>query len=106
MSRNYQLFEALEFLAEVTQHIPNKGQHLIRYFGWYSNKKRGVRKKKEAAADRKQDTGPGDGNDNDISLLKERRMSWAALIKKVYEADPLRCPACGGIPPGRDQFDR
>ena len=23
-------------------------------------------------------------------------MSWAALIKKVYEVDPLRCPDCGG----------
>ena len=24
----------LDFLAEVTQHIPNKGEHLIRYYGW------------------------------------------------------------------------
>jgi len=23
-------------------------------------------------------------------------MNWAALIKKVYEVDPLRCPECGG----------
>jgi len=22
-------------------------------------------------------------------------MRWAALIKRVYEVDPLRCPACG-----------
>lgn len=92
VSRNFQVFEALEFLAEVTQHIPNKGQHLIRYFGWYSNKKRGVLKKKKAAAEGKQDIGPEDGN----GFLKKRRMSWAALIKKVYEVDPLRCPACGG----------
>jgi len=47
MSRNFQVFDALEFLAEVTQHIPNKGQHLIHYWGWYSNKKRGMRKKRE-----------------------------------------------------------
>ena len=92
VSRNFQVFEPLEFLAEVTQHIPNKGQHLIRYFGWYSNKKRGVRKKKKAAAEGKQDIRPEDGN----GFLKKRRMSWAALIKKVYEVDPLRCPACGG----------
>jgi hypothetical protein len=39
MSRNFQVFDALEFLAEVTQHIPDKpalgllkgGQHLIHY---------------------------------------------------------------------------
>ena len=23
-------------------------------------------------------------------------MSWAALIRKVCEVDPLRCPDCGG----------
>jgi hypothetical protein len=28
--------------------------------------------------------------------MMQRRMSWAALIKKVYEVDPLRCPECGG----------
>ena len=24
------------------------------------------------------------------------RSRWAALIKKVYEVDPLKCPRCGG----------
>ena len=23
-------------------------------------------------------------------------MRWAALIKRVYEVDPLKCPKCGG----------
>ena len=26
---------------------------------------------------------------------REARQGWAALIKPVYEADPLRCPQCG-----------
>ena len=43
--RNFQVFEPLDFLAEVTQHIPEQGEHLIRYYGWYSNKKRGERAK-------------------------------------------------------------
>ncbi len=29
------------YLAEFTQHIPPKGSHLVRYYGWYSNKARG-----------------------------------------------------------------
>ena len=33
VARNYQVFEPLDFLAELTQHIPNKGEHLIRYYG-------------------------------------------------------------------------
>ena len=43
--RNFQVLSALEFLAEFTQHIPPKGAHLIRYYGWYSNKSRGMRRK-------------------------------------------------------------
>ena len=23
-------------------------------------------------------------------------MSWAKLVRKVFEVDPLRCPRCGG----------
>ena len=44
-NRNFQVFDPLDFLAEVTQHIPNKGEHTIRYYGWYSNKSRGMRAK-------------------------------------------------------------
>jgi hypothetical protein len=36
MRRNYQVFEPLDFLASVTQHIPNKRDHQIRYYGYYS----------------------------------------------------------------------
>ncbi|MCP4778246.1 MAG: hypothetical protein GY880_28865 [Planctomycetaceae bacterium] len=43
--RNFQVFSALDFLAEVTQHIPNKGEHLVRYYGWYSHRQRGMRAK-------------------------------------------------------------
>jgi len=36
--RNFQILEPLDFLDEFSQHIPLKGAHLIRYYGWYSNK--------------------------------------------------------------------
>lgn len=42
VKRNYQIFAPLDFLAEVTQHLPEKGEHLIRYYGDYSNKSRGL----------------------------------------------------------------
>ncbi|MCF7707639.1 MAG: transposase [Verrucomicrobia bacterium] len=32
--RNFQVLDPLDFLAEVTQHIPDPGEHLIRYYGW------------------------------------------------------------------------
>lgn len=33
-SRNFQVFDPLDFLAEVTQHITDPGSHPVRYFGW------------------------------------------------------------------------
>ena len=39
--RNYQILPPLDLLAEFTQHIPATGTHLIRYYGWYSNKSKG-----------------------------------------------------------------
>jgi len=49
-SHNFQVFDAIDFLAELTQHIPDKGEHLVRYFGWYSYRRRGIRAK-EASSD-------------------------------------------------------
>ena len=37
-----EMLEALEFLARVVSHIPNKGQVLQRYYGWYANRPRGI----------------------------------------------------------------
>ena len=87
--RNFEVFDPLDFLAEVTQHIPNKGEHQIRYYGFYSNKKRGMRRDKSAAAV------PGQP-EPDTAFRRKCRMTWAALIKCVYEVDPLKCPKCGG----------
>ncbi|MHC5008864.1 MAG: transposase, partial [Planctomycetota bacterium] len=33
--------DPLDFIAELTQHVPEPRKHLIRYFGWYANKTRG-----------------------------------------------------------------
>ena len=47
-SRNFEIFDALDFIAELTQHVPDKGIQLIRYYGWYSNRSRGDRAKEAA----------------------------------------------------------
>jgi hypothetical protein len=38
-------FDALDWLAQLVTHIPNKGEQMVRYYGYYSNKLRGLRKK-------------------------------------------------------------
>ena len=37
-------FDALEWLAAMCSHVPNKGQQMVRYVGFYSNVARGKRK--------------------------------------------------------------
>ncbi len=62
---------------------------MVRYYGFYSNKSRGLRKK--AGTD---DQVPA-LIDSDISR-KDFRKNWARLIQKIYNVDPLLCPKCQG----------
>ena len=41
LKRNFEVFSACDWLAALTAHIPNAGEHLVRYYGWYSNVSRG-----------------------------------------------------------------
>ena len=82
-------FDALEWLAAMCSHVPDKGQQLVKYYGYYSNVSRGKRKKAEI-------------DKNIPSILesdgspKSFRQNWARLIQKIYEVDPLTCPKCSG----------
>jgi len=99
VSRNFQIFDPLDFIAEITQHIPERGAHTIRYYGFYSNKARGIRAK--LACGEPADSAniaelEGEGAEEEDTLdRKLARSRWAALIKRVYEVDPLLCPHCG-----------
>ena len=90
------IFPALDFLAALCTHVPDSGQQLVRYYGAFSNARRvspGVPASPStppAAAQAKQQ----EGSDRGAELARDRRPSWARLIKKVYEADPLVRPRC------------
>ncbi|HEU18513.1 MAG TPA: hypothetical protein ENO00_03900 [Deltaproteobacteria bacterium] len=82
-------FPALEWLAAMSSHVPNKGEQMVRYYGRYSNVSRGKRQK--------------NGDDDIIRCIFELegdvkvfRRNWARLIQKIYEVDPLVCPKCNG----------
>jgi len=83
------IFDALEWLAAMCSHVPNKGEQMVRYYGYYSNVSRGKRKKQDL-------------DDIIPSILepegssKAFRKNWARLIQKIYETDPLCCPKCSG----------
>ena len=86
--RNFEVYKAHDFIAAITQHIPDKGFQMVRYYGWYSNKSRGLRKKHSALA------GQIGIKEHDWKIVPSR--TWCELIKKIWEVDPLLCPECGG----------
>jgi len=83
-------FPALEWLAAMCSHIPNRGEQMVRYYGYYSNVSRGKRRQ-EGLDDAIPCILESQGN------IKAFRKSWARLIQKIYETDPLVCPRCNGI---------
>jgi hypothetical protein len=62
---------------------------MVRYYGYCSNKSRGMRKKA--------------GLDNNVPAMAApaltplaMRQKWAQLIQKIYQVDLLLCPKCQG----------
>ena len=97
--KNFQVFSPLEFIAAITQHIPDPSFQLVRYYGWYSNRMRGDRKKQEGRGKEKQSQANEDDKNISIWNYKPKRippLMWRECIKKVWEVDPLVCPKCTG----------
>jgi hypothetical protein len=84
-----QVFDALEWLAAMCSHVPNKGEQMVRYYGLYSNVSRGKQKKQDEGGMIPSILEP-DGSS------KEHRKNWARSIQKIYAVDPLTCPKCQG----------
>jgi hypothetical protein len=79
-------WDVLEFIARVVDHLPEPSQQMTRYWGFYANAARGKR--------RKAGEQPGAKEPVD-TFTRQARLSWAKLIQRVYEVDPLLCPFCG-----------
>jgi hypothetical protein len=100
--RDYEVFSPTDFIAQITQHIPDTGAQMVRYYGWYSNKSRGLRAKRAREGGMQinlHSTASSLQSDIvDVSEHQPRRVAskkWRELIKKVWEVDPLLCPKCG-----------
>jgi hypothetical protein len=64
---------------------------------WYSNVSRGKRRKAEAENGEVGSAGPASRAARvEARSARALRRSWAQLIKRIYEVDPLLCPSCGG----------
>ena len=70
------VFDALKWLAAMCTHVPNKGEQMVRYYGYYSNVSRGKRQKENQDGLIPYILEPGGSS-------KEYRKNWAGLIQKI-----------------------
>ena len=89
-------FTPLDALAALTSFIPEKGQQIVRYYGYYSNKARGLRRRQQCTVGVTSVAACGLEAAEDDDFRRHARRAWARLIRKVYLANPLACPKCGG----------
>jgi hypothetical protein len=100
-------FEPTAFIARLVAHIPEKGQALQRYYGYYANRTRGERRKVPAGVvepiDGDNAMGGADLPLREVTIVEpeafnraEARHRWAELLRLIYEVDPFVCPRCGG----------
>ncbi len=89
--------DALDWIALVTSHIPDPGEQIARYYGRYSNASRGKRRRAASRAPVNTAAPASDSEEPSAAehFSQQRRRSWARLLRKVYEVDPLECPKCG-----------
>ena len=102
LKRNFQVMPGAEWLELLCKHIPDRYEHLVRYVGRYSNRVRGERVKSLSAlsceTSEAQDPllWPESSPEPVSAFVARSKASWARLIQKIYEADPLVCPKCKG----------
>jgi hypothetical protein len=91
--RNFAVFPVLDWIATLTVHIPNKGEQLVRYYGYYSNVSRGKRKKEKPGGEAEVNWKPEIIEIDPPPVSKELKKRWSYFIRKVYETDPLTAPS-------------
>jgi hypothetical protein len=90
--------DIFEFIARVLTQIPEPRTHGVRYFGAYSSRTRVYRKKTSLTLQSLAAKHTSASQDEPKLSPKKHaalKKSWAQLIRRVYQVDPLKCD-CGG----------
>jgi hypothetical protein len=91
VARNFQVFDPLDFIAELSQHVPEPNKHLVRYFGWYSHKTRGRRAKITTTATASA-SGTADPGPTPDARTADCRPDQARLAGRPAAVPPLSGP--------------
>lgn len=96
------VLDPLEFIHAVGRQVPNPRQHLVRYYGSYANRSRRQWQERWSGSGwgRVSDEDCGEAGDAGVqgpragSRPGSRSGSWARLLRRILEVDPLLCPRC------------
>ena len=89
-------FSPLDALAALTSFIPEKGLQIVRHCRYYSNKSGGQRRLQPQCAAGITPVALSAPETEPDDFRRHCKRAWARLIRKVWAADPLACPKCGG----------
>ena len=79
------VLDPIEWVRRITNHVPAPRAHMVRYYGAYANRARKLyRAEDENVVVRVIDPEP----------VSASQATWARLLRRVFEVDPLACPRC------------
>jgi hypothetical protein len=92
------VLDPLELVHRIVMQIPDRGAHGVRYYGAYSCRARRARAERAPADDEGEqaDAPLAAATEDQSEQERQRRRTWARLIRHVFEIDPLLCEQCGG----------
>ncbi len=85
--RGKKTYDALEWLAAMACHVPERKRQTLRYYGAYANSVRGKQRKRQQVEPIPTVLEP-------VISSEAFRRNWARLIQKVYELSTMVCPRC------------
>ena len=91
-------FPALEFLAMLLTHVPDRHEILVRQYGAYSVRRRARWRDTGVLSDARPPcelAAVAGERMPDWPALRRLRQRWAELLKRIFEVDPQRCQRCG-----------
>ena len=94
------LLDPIDWIHAVTLQVPDPRRHLVRYYGAYANRSRKLWQgrasglgwgaaRAESGPPAAEPASPPNGPPG------SRTGSWARLLRRILEVDPLLCPRCG-----------
>jgi hypothetical protein len=89
------VLDPLEWIHAVGRQVPDPRQHLVRYYGSYANRSRGQWERRRREAGWGTAGREPRGEEEERSRPGSRTGSWARLLRRILEVDPLWCPRCG-----------